>query len=206
MTTLKVTFKKYEELMSKGITLDMMYLLKLLKEEVDVKSLCENNVKLILIYSTILRKQLITSEGKLTKEGEDILAFFDSPSREKLVRLTVDSSDFERWWKAYPGTDSFEHKNTKFKGSRALRVNKEECLLKFNKIVAEGDYTADDLIKALEYDVTQKRNASVLSKTNKITYMQNSLTYLNQRTFEPFIELMKEDDVVDDVEQNGIDI
>lgn len=206
MTTLKVTFKKYEELMSKGITLDMMYLLKLLKEEVDVKSLCENNVKLILIYSTILRKQLITSEGKLTKEGEDILTFFDSPSREKLVRLAVDSSDFERWWKAYPGTDSFEHKNVKFKGSRALRVNKEECLLKFNKIVAEGDYTADDLIKALEYDVTQKRNASVSSKTNKITYMQNSLTYLNQRTFEPFIELMKEDDVVDNVEQNGIDI
>jgi hypothetical protein len=36
--------------------------------------------------------------------------------------------------------------------------------------------------------------------------MQNSLTYLNQRTFEPFIELMKEDDVVDSVEQNGIDI
>jgi hypothetical protein len=72
--------------------------------------------------------------------------------------------------------------------------------------VAEGDYTADDLIKALEYDVKQKRNASVLSKTNKITYMQNSLTYLNQRTFEPFIELMKEDDVVDNVEQNGIDI
>lgn len=206
MTTLKVTFKKYEELMSKGITLDMMYLLKLLKEEVDVKSLCENNVKLNLIYSTILRKQLITSEGKPTKEGEDILTFFDSPSREKLVRLTVDSSDFERWWKVYPGTDSFEHKNVKFKGSRALRVNKEECLLKFNKIVAEGDYTADDLIKALEYDVIQKRNASVLSKTNKITYMQNSLTYLNQRTFEPFIELMKEDDVVDSVEQNGIDI
>jgi hypothetical protein len=206
MTTLKVTFKKYEELMSKGITLDMMYLLKLLKEEVDVKSLCENNVKLNLIYSTILRKQLITSEGKPTKEGEDILTFFDSPSREKLVRLTVDSSDFERWWKAYPGTDSFEHKNVKFKGSRALRVNKEECLLKFNKIVAEGDYTADNLIKALEYDVAQKRNASVSSKTNKITYMQNSLTYLNQRTFEPFIELMKENDVVDSVEQNGIDI
>lgn len=163
-------------------------------------------MKLNLIYSTILRKQLITSEGKLTKEGEDILTFFDSPSREKLVRLTVDSSDFERWWKAYPGTDSFEHKSVKFKGSRALRVNKEECLLKFNKIVAEGDYTADDLIKALEYDVAQKRNASVSSKTNKITYMQNSLTYLNQRTFEPFIELMKEDGVVDNVEQNGIDI
>ena len=33
---------------------------------------------------------------------------------------------------------------------------------------------------------------SVKLSTNKLTYMQNSLTYLNQRSYEPFIELIKE--------------
>jgi hypothetical protein len=58
----------------------------------------------------------------------------------------------------------------------------------------EGDYTEAQLISALEYDVLQKKERSVQSKTNKLTYMQNSLTYLNQRSFEPFIELMSTED------------
>ena len=38
----------------------------------------------------------------------------------------------------------------------------------------------------------QKKDNSVKTGVNKMTFMQNSLTYLNQRTFEPFIELIKE--------------
>ena len=48
------------------------------------------------------------------------------------------------------------------------------------------------MLEALNFDVLQKKENSVKMKTNKLTYMQNSLTYLNQRTFEPFIELIKE--------------
>jgi hypothetical protein len=48
------------------------------------------------------------------------------------------------------------------------------------------------MIAALAYEVLQKKENSVKGKVNKLTYMQNSLTYLNQRTFEPFIELVRE--------------
>ena len=48
------------------------------------------------------------------------------------------------------------------------------------------------MIAALEYEVLQKKENSVKTKTNRLTFMQNSLTYLNQRTFEPFIELIRE--------------
>jgi hypothetical protein len=58
--------------------------------------------------------------------------------------------------------------------------------------LSEGEYTADDLVAALEFEVLQKKENSVKTGTNKMTYMQNSMTYLNQRTFEPFIELVKE--------------
>jgi hypothetical protein len=56
----------------------------------------------------------------------------------------------------------------------------------------EGEYTLEELVEALRFDVLQKKENSVKTNTNKLTYMQNSLTYLNQRSFEPFIELIKE--------------
>jgi hypothetical protein len=73
-----------------------------------------------------------------------------------------------------------------------LRQNKDECRLRFDKILLEGEYTAAELIEALKFDVLQKKESSVKSGTNRLTYMQNSLTYLNQRSYEPFIELIKE--------------
>jgi hypothetical protein len=48
----------------------------------------------------------------------------------------------------------------------------------------------------LEFDVLQKKENSVKNNDNKLRYMQNSLTYLTQRSFEPFIELVREGMVV----------
>jgi hypothetical protein len=70
--------------------------------------------------------------------------------------------------------------------------------LKFDKILEEGEYTAKDLIDSLNLDVLQKKENSVKTGTNRLTYMQNSLTYLNQRSFEPFIDLLKENYNVED--------
>lgn len=205
---LKITFKKYETLIQRGFTLDMIYLLKMIQEEFDVKTLCQNTPKLCLLCQTILRKELITEDYKLTIEGKELLAFFDTPSRETIVRVKQDDDLFESWWKVYPGTDTFTHKGVSFTGSRGLRVNKEECKLKFDKILGEGEYTADVMIEALQFDVLQKKENSIKTKANKVTYMQNSLTYLNQRTFEPFIELIKEGAKIEESTKpvGGIDI
>jgi hypothetical protein len=80
--------------------------------------------------------------------------------------------------------------------------------LKFDKILLEGEYTAADLIAALKFDVEQKKENSVKLGTNKLTYMQNSLTYLNQRSYEPFIELIKEGAKIDEAPKivGGTDI
>lgn len=186
----------------------MIYLLKLIEQEVDLKQLTQSSPKATLLCQTILRKQLITADYKLTTEGKDILAFFNSSSREKLVRVKPDEDGFEEWWKVYPGTDTFTHKGKKFTGARALKMNKDECRLKFNKIVGEGEYSAQDLIDALNYDVLQKKENSFSTKTNRLTFMQNSLTYLNQRTFEPFIELIKDGQKVEETQEvfRGTDI
>ena len=64
--------------------------------------------------------------------------------------------------------------------------------MKFDKILIEGEYSVQELINALEYDVLMKKENSVKTGNNKLSYMQNSLTYLNQRSFESFIELIRE--------------
>jgi CRISPR/Cas system CSM-associated protein Csm2 small subunit len=46
--------------------------------------------------------------------------------------------------------------------------------------------------------VKQKKENSVKSAVNRMMYMQNSLTYLNQRTFESFVELLKEGGAIED--------
>jgi hypothetical protein len=57
----------------------------------------------------------------------------------------------------------------------------------------EGDYTSDQLIKALDFEIMQKVTMSYTTGSNRITYQQNSLTYLNQRTYEAYVELIEQE-------------
>ena len=54
-----------------------------------------------------------------------------------------------------------------------------------------------EILAALNYEVLQKKEASVATNTNRLTFMQGSVVYLNQRTFEPFIELINEGAKID---------
>ena len=189
----KLTLFHFKELQRLGFTLDMIFLLKLAEENADLKAICSGNAKLEIILQGIQRKGLITSQNKLTLMGNNLINFLkEEAPEEKIVKLKANADDFERWWKAYPGTDTFTHNGVKFEGTRAFRAKKDECQVKFNSILNEGDYTPDDLIAAIEFDVLQKKENSFKTKTNRLTFLQNTLTYLNQRTFEPFIELIKE--------------
>lgn len=190
----KLTLFHFKELQRLGFTLDMVFLLKLAEEEgADLNFICKGNTKLEIILQGILRKGLITQQGKITLMGRNLINLLkeDAPE-EKIVNLKSNADDFERWWKAFPGTDTFTHNGVKFQGGRAFRNKKEDCQVKFNAILNEGDYTADDMIAAIEFEVLQKKENSIKHGSNRLTFLQNTLTYLNQRTFEPFIELIKE--------------
>lgn len=166
----------------------MIYLLTLINDGYDVTELCESSVKIKTIHQSLIRKGLIV-DG-LTTIGKELIAFLGTEGDKPLEKKKPSVDEFETWWKAYPGTDNFTYKGIKYTGSRTLRQNKDECKIRWNKILLEGEYTAKQLTDALIYDVTQKKEASIKEKRNKLTFMQNSLTYLNQRSFEPFIELI----------------
>jgi hypothetical protein len=188
-----ITFSHFKELYKNGYDVNMVFLLKI-SEEMDVIALCEDDVKLKTLLQGVIRKGLLTEQGKLTLSGRSVIEMLDKEIIEKpLSRKAPDKTDdFERWWKAYPGTDTFAYKGKTFEGTRSLRTKKDDCKTKLTKILNEGEYTIDEMVEALEYEVVQKKENSVKASENKLKYMQNSLTYLNQRTFEPFIELIKE--------------
>jgi len=138
----------------------------------------------------LYRKSLITEAGEISTLGKELLeALSDNrPPGEVVKRVRKESDDrFEIWWKAYPAIDAFEHKGKTFSGSRGLKQKKEDCRKKFNEIILEGEHSAEDLIRALNREITLKKEQSVKDNENKMRYMQNSATYLNQRTYENFI-------------------
>jgi hypothetical protein len=190
---LKVTPYHFEELIKKSYSLDLIFLLKLIEEQFDIQPLCNNSMKIAALHQSLVRKGLITeTEDKLTTLGIDLLNFIKSEESTKIVKKKPATTEFEEWWKEYPGTDIFTYKGKKFSGSRNLKKDRDECRLKFDKILLEGEYTAAQLTEALKFDVIQKKENSIKTGVNRLSYMQNSVSYLNQRSYEPFIELIKE--------------
>lgn len=190
---LNIQISHFEQLIKNGYSLDIVFLLKLAEEGECLESLCKESPKLEALYQGIYRKGLITVEDKLTLTGKAVLEFLSTTEETTtLVRKKKTDDEFDLWWKAYPGTDTFKHAGKSFTGTRSLRNKKDECKIKLHKILDEGEYTIKELIEALEFEVNQKVNNSIKTGVNKMSFMQNSLTYLNQRTFEPFIELIRE--------------
>ncbi len=194
---MKITLENHHfiELQKKSYSLDHIFLLKLVNEGFDISELGEESMKIAGLQQGLLRKGLITDDSKITINGVELLLFLESKGQKKIIKKKT-VTEFEQWYKTFPGTDTFTYKGKTFTGSRTLRQNPDDCRIKFNKIILEGEYTAKELIDALNLDVLQKKEASFKENTNKLKYMQNSSTYLNQRSYEPFIELL----------QQGIDI
>ena len=206
---IKVTPYHFEQLLKDGFTLDMVFLLKLIDEEFDIKTLAEGGAKTDMLCQTLRRKGLVSEQFKITVLGRNLLEFMNSRAKtSKIVKKTQTFAEFERWWAVYPGTDIFTHKGKSFSGGRTLRVYKDDCQLKLDSILAEGEYTIDQLIAALEYEVLQKKENSFKTGTNRLTYMQGSLTYLNQRSFQNYIELINEGVVIKEADEpiKGMDI
>jgi hypothetical protein len=206
---IKVTPYHFEQLLKDGYTLDMIFLLKLIDEEFDIKTLAEGGAKTDMLCQTLRRKGLVSEQFKITVLGRNLLEFMNTRAKtSKIVKKTQTFAEFERWWAAYPGTDIFTHKGKSFSGGRTLRVYKDDCQVKLDAILAEGEYTVDQLIAALEYEVLQKKENSFKTGTNRLSYMQGSLTYLNQRSFQNYIELINQGVVIKEADEpiKGMDI
>jgi hypothetical protein len=192
MIKFKLTPSHFEQLIKQSYSLDHIYLLKLVEANIDIQPMLDGSMKISGLYQSLVRKGLISDVNQtITQIGRELLTFVDSEVKSLLKKKKQNVADFDAWWNAFPSTDNFEHKGKKFFGSRGLKRAKDECRIKFNKILSEGDTTVEEMINATLLDVYLKKEASVKFGENRISYIQNSLTYLTQRSFEPFLEMIK---------------
>lgn len=152
----------------------------------------EENMKLEAMHQGLIRRGLITEDNKVTPLGDELLAFLKTKIAKTIVRKKETSSEFNEWWEAFPLTDHFEYKGRIFTGSRKMRVQTEKCALKFNQIVNDGLFTARQIIEATKYVILLRKEASLKKKSNELTYMHNSYTFLDMKDFEPFVKLVEQ--------------
>jgi hypothetical protein len=188
----KISPSHFEHLIKQSYSLDHIYLLKLIEANIDIQSMLDGSMKIAGLYQSLVRKGLISNvTQEITQQGRELLTYADSEVKGTIKKVRQKSSDFDEWWKTFPSTDHFEYKGKSFNGSRGLKRAREDCRIKFNKILSEGDYTSEEIIKATLLDVLLKKEGSLNFGENRLKYIQNSLTYLSQRSFEPFVEMIK---------------
>lgn len=195
----EIGVKNFVEILKQGYSLNNVYILQKIREGREIVNILDFPIGKAILQG-MERKMLISSDNKILPIGEELLNLsisteinpetgrMDKVFRQQVKKERDDA--FSLWWSTFPGTDTFQYKGKTFPGSRALRTKKEECRPLFEKILKEG-FTAEDMLKSLEYEVIQKKEDSIKKGENKLRFMQNSLTYLRQRTWEPYIELVK---------------
>ena len=183
---INITPHHFQELIRRGYSLDMVFVLDSVYNNLDLDYF-KGNEKIKSLLQTLIRKELVSEDGKkVTLLGEELIVFLNTKDDSKLSKRKNDNSEFQEWWDAFPPSDNFTYKGKTFTGCRSIRVNKDACRLKFNAILLEGECSATYLINALKTDVQLKKETSVKTGINKLTYLQNSLTYLNQKAYEAF--------------------
>jgi hypothetical protein len=183
----------FEQLIKKGYSLDIIYMLKLLKAKVDTAEMRATSKKIGAIYASILRKGLYFEyTHELTLEGDELLKFLDSEAPILVKKKVVKEEAFTRWWGVFPSNNKFVHGGRIFAATRSFKTKKADCKKLFEKLINEKKFTADQIIQATEYDVNMKKDNSVKNGQNELTYLQNSHTYLYQESFEGFVELINE--------------
>lgn len=163
----------------------------------------EEDFSKLSVYQTLQRKGYII-DSKITSDGKILYELIASLVEGKntivignpeltVARKTRDNQ-FEEWWSTFPSTDRITDTNgiIIFKESRSLRGGKEYCKDKYIKLLAEG-YKHEDLMRSLNYEISLRKLQSVEEGENKLKFMQNTKTYLYQKSFEAFIDLSKED-------------
>ena len=153
-----------------------------------------NSKRLKLIYQSLVSRQLFdhttalpTLLGKaLMNYWEDDQDMIDDVPKQSDV---TDSKCFDDWWNTFPNNDGFTLNGKTFDASRSLKSKKQDCKRVFDNITNSGTFTAQEIIDATKYDVEIRKRNSVKENKNNLKFLQNSYTYLNNKSFEGFVGL-----------------
>lgn len=198
---------KFLNILQQGYSFDSVILLKMMGEGYDIP---KEEEKIALLLSSLKRKVLITEEGKITEQGKQLLEFLDSKETKKFTKLKPDEKDsFSIWWDTYPAGATFIYRGKKFEGTRSFRVKRDNCRLKYNKILLEGEATPEELLEALKLQIHRIKEESYYTSKNTMKYLVNTERYFNDKQYSSFLKELREGTKVIEKEEtifNGVDI
>lgn len=199
---LNVSTSVVERLMKERLTIDHLLILECLyNEDYDMLDRYDKSFTLeraLNNYQNLERKELIVPSDdavyyRISLMGrefyEEVIALSMGNTPVPSVIKSTRDKCFDEFWDAYPSTGNWTSDDgRKFMSSRSLRTGTKDNNRKlYNKILNEGRYTHREVIACLKYEVDAKKSQSLTTGVNHLQYMQGSLTWLNQRTFENFI-------------------
>jgi len=107
--------------------------------------------------------------------------------KERIKPVSNPDSKFKQFWDAYPPTASFSYRGMVFKAARVLRSNFQVCEQLYNKTLATGNVTHDQIMKALQIQVTRMKEESYETGKNSLQYFSAIEVYIRQSKYEAFI-------------------
>ena len=94
--------------------------------------------------------------------------------------------NFDEFWTTFPASD----KNGIWTRQRTLKSDKSRSKTLYERAITSG-VTHEDLIRALKWDIKDRREKSVTS--NRLTYMKATAAWLQQKEYEIILEELKTD-------------
>ena len=106
--------------------------------------------------------------------------------RGKKKPVQVDSK-FREIWDAYPASASFSYRGMSWKSSRVLRANYQVCEMLYQKAIAGGNVTHEQILGAVKKQVQMVKEESYQSGNNGMQYLSSLEVYLRQAKYESFL-------------------
>ena len=92
---------------------------------------------------------------------------FESANSDKIVAKERDE-DFDIFWKAYPSSDQYKH----WPKTRSFKIGERKARQEYTKILLEGKYSSDQILKALQNEISMRERTSI--KENICRYRCNN--------------------------------
>lgn len=176
---------QFDSLLKQKIPLECVFLLEMLVDKANV-----DDESYLPYLQRLQRKGYIDGKQQLTEYGTALYkSLFENVVAVKPKIIAIKNDLFEKWWEIYPATNDFEINGRHFQGSQVKRIQKAECQKMFS--VLSNSYRPEDIIDATAYHINNAKEVSFKKKDNQLTYVTNSLRYLREKYFEPYIEKVK---------------
>lgn len=184
-----------------GINLELLILLEkfynndnsFLYDYINIGKRNEVNIQALTRKGFIITKNLwfeISLKGKelyerclLASTGIDTSTI---QSNEDLL-----DSQFKEWYKLYPATSKWEYNGKEFSGSRVLKQFQNKCKETYLDILNQNEYSHQDMINGLKYELKMRKEDSIKTGDNKLNYMKGALPSLNAGIYKSYIEAYK---------------